>query len=152
MTYAPPVPDSPEPRRFASWAGGADLSINPSARPGWVDALVLLLGLVIADAVTIFVISLFAPTSSAVCATYYNCVTEPHAEIRHTYVQMVVFGIVAVLSLGLVWWRFRSTFLLVALVQALAVTLVLYQGFSNVHDQQQRLHTFHGCRFVNCRP
>ena len=65
---------------------------------------------------------------------------------------MAVFGAVALLSLVLVWWRFRPALVLVAVVQVLAVTLILYQGFSNVRDQQKRLPTFHGCRYINCRP
>jgi hypothetical protein len=152
IIYAAPVPDSSDPRRIASWAGGAAMSSDPSARPAWIDAIAIIVGLVIADGVIVFVIGWIAPTSSAVCATYYNCVTEPRAEIRHTYVQMAVFGAVALLSLILVWWRFRPALVLVAVVQVLAVTLILYQGFSNVRDQHKRLPTFHGCRYINCRP
>jgi hypothetical protein len=125
---------------------------NPTGRPDWIDSVLLAFALIVGDAASLFVMNIFVPTSAGVCATYHNCVTEPHAEIRHTYVQMVIFTALVLVSLAFVLWRHRSAFILVALVQAAALALVLTKGFSAVHEQQHRLKHFPGCQYVICEP
>ncbi len=113
-------------RQQPSWTGTGAIVPDGETRPGLVDSLMIALVVVMANALFMLPVGLILPDTRQLCATYAisTCGAQTHGETVSAWLRFGLFVPWALLSVVVTRRRWRRAFVVVLIVQLLAVALI----------------------------